>query len=206
MDDTERKDEPQAGRRRWPRWKICLLLALCAAAVVAYNVLRFAPIGERTITVRPLDKLSDTGQGTEIWIKRLLVDGVERPPEEVFSGTWICEDGYYLWRNYDQAEGMTDSLTASFPAGTEVDIVFQSNVWRGIVRVTDGYVIPAPYDVNCWSDNTKDTGEVSYLRARMSPGIIRAIRVVLVYVFIWLAVVCIRAIRRKRRRRAPAGG
>lgn len=45
---------------------------------------------ERTITIRALDQRRDAAEGSEIWIKSVVVDGVEHSPEEVYSSlrTW----------------------------------------------------------------------------------------------------------------------
>lgn len=202
-------DEGERGDRRMSRkTKRCIVLLCAAALLLLYIILRFAPIGERTLTVKALDKKSDIGQGSEIWIKSVVIDGVETPPEEVFSGTWLSDEGYLKWRNYDMPEGATDTLTATFPSGTEVDIRFQTNKWRGIARVKDGYILRSIYDVDCWSD-TEAGDQLAYYRdRRMSLGIIRALRVVLIYVLIWAAVVLIRkrlAIRKQEpSRKKPA--
>ena len=117
---------PQKGRGKLKR---LLPIILLAAAGLAFLVLRFAPIGGRTITLTALNEKSDLGEGTEIWLKSVLIDGEEMAPEDVLEGTWVSENGYYKWRDFDQADGMTDSLTMTLPAGTDVDFLFESNRW-----------------------------------------------------------------------------
>lgn len=208
MENTD-KTEGAPARARMSRRRIAIaILAAFGVLLAVYTVLRLAPIGERTITVRALDKESDIGKGTEIWIESVTVNGEEKAPEDVFSGTWITEDGLYGWRNYDQPEGMTGTLTATFPAGTDVDIRFHTNKWQGIVRIKDGYLIKNQYDVDCWSDSEEKDQTVSYLDKRMPLSVIRVLRVLLVYAVIWLAVVIIRdrLARRKQDRARTAPG
>ncbi len=181
------------------RWKKLLLIILLAAAALTFLVLRLAPIGDRTITLTALNKKSDLGEGTEIWLKSVLIDGVETAPEDVLEGTWVSENGYYKWRDFDQADGMTDSLTMTVPAGTDVDFLFESNRWRGVVRVHDGYIIQGLYDVNCWSSSDEGDHLISYREVRMAPGPIRVIRLLMIYLVCGLAFMWIRDAKRASR-------
>lgn len=148
------------------RWMIPVLLPV--GAVI--SVFLFLQITEgQTITVRAAHQKNRAAEGMEVWIKSVTADGKEYAPEDVFSSGWLSENGYLKWRNYKQPDGMTDSISAVFPAGADVDILFETNKWRGIAEVQEGKWFSRIYQVDCYSDSeTVDRNWVSYRTSRTS--------------------------------------
>lgn len=182
----------------WPRPLKKTLRLFVPAAVSLVSVVIAAVIiswgAFRTVTVTALNDKNAAAEGTEIWIKSVMINGIEHAPEDVFSDGWLCEDGYLKWRNYDQPKGMTDSLTAVFPAGSQVGITFQTNVWRGKAEILDGSGVYMVYTVDCYA-NTKDRqsdGSSTELKVFSGIGIDRETRVKLAKV--GLAVLLISSI------------
>ena len=192
--------DKQARRQiRVKNWRLWALAGIAILTLV-YTFLRQAPIGERTITLTARGEQESVADGSEIWLRRVEIDGKEYAPEEVFTGKWIEEKGYYVWRDFDQPEGMTDSLKATFPGDADVDMYFESNRWRGILRVQDGCILPRLYRVNCYRDTGAEDELISYKQTRMAPGILRAARLLLFYATAWILITEIRQRILNRRR------
>lgn len=153
----------------WPR-PLCqtlkrtgpvLLIGVAALAIAI--VLQYTT--ERIITLKALDQKNVQSEGTEVWLKDVVVNGTIYPAEECFSGGWMVSDEYLKWRNYDQEEGMHDQVTASFDVDDTVQLIFDSNKWRGKVEVRDGWKVST---LDCYKASetgtlVRDLGEMDWV-------------------------------------------
>lgn len=162
----------------WPRpikqslHYLALGAALCAVVCGVFFIVQRMEADDTVFSVRALDSGNESAEGSEIWIKSVVIDGVEQAPETVFSWGWIIEDGYLKWRNYDQPEGLPDVVYATIPGQHDVDILFQSNRWRGIAEVREGKYVTFKYKVDCYSNVDGDTSAIlNYRDVRTFSGI-----------------------------------
>ena len=49
-------------------------------------------------------------EGTEIFIKKVIINGKSESPVGVFSSGWIEKDGGLLWRDYDQPDNIKNTI------------------------------------------------------------------------------------------------
>lgn len=157
-------------------------LVLCIAAYVLWN-----GGTENYLEIRALDQKNGVSEGTEVWLQSVKIDGVDYAPEEIFSGGWIAEDGFLKWRGYDQPFELNHSIKAEIPADAEVDLLFDTCKWRGLVEVRQSKVISIVID--CYSDGGREDGKtVSYLEKRSLAGIRINGKVMFILIFAVLAV------------------
>ena len=74
---------------------------------------------------------NEKAEGSEIFLKEVIVNGGSKNPADIFSEGWIEKDGGLLWRNYDQIDGMKDSISADFKSGDDVVLVLKQNKCQG---------------------------------------------------------------------------
>ncbi len=118
------------------RWtlKRLFLLFLIAALTMAIGVV-FARTAETAVTITALKEKNESAEGTEIWLQKVIVDGEEYAPDELFSGDWAKEDGWLKWRAYDKDADSKRKLTGSIPRGSEIQLVFDACKWRGLAEL-----------------------------------------------------------------------
>lgn len=87
------------------------------------------------VQIKATDTHNDSALGSEIWLKEVIINGKGYDPSEYFSDGWIKEDGYLKWRSYDKTNEIKDTINAEFKVNDEVQLIFSSNKWRGIVEV-----------------------------------------------------------------------
>lgn len=87
------------------------------------------------ITIAATGDKNSLSEGTEIWIKQVIVDGKSYSPKKLFKGTWIIKNDEVGWRDYDKPEGLENYINGNIPVGKDRKIVFESNKYRGIVDV-----------------------------------------------------------------------
>jgi hypothetical protein len=82
---------------------------------------------------------NENAEGVEIVIKSVLVDGIKYEPRGVFKSGWIeRNDGFLGWRDYDVPKGLEKTITGLLPEGADIQIIFDSNKWRGIATIVAG--------------------------------------------------------------------
>ena len=125
----------QAEQKIWKR--TIFLFAVCIVVIFTAIMLQYTTA--HTIVITALNQKNEQAEGSEIWLKSVIVNQEDYPANEIFSDNWIWEDGYLKWRSYSQKEGMTAQIRASFDIDDEVQLVFDSNQWRGKVEIRDGW-------------------------------------------------------------------
>lgn len=127
----------------WPLSKtlkkiLPVLFVLTVVALIVLVVQRFSVNDGNNLVIEALNEKNTASGGEEVWLLGITIDGKEALPEEYFGSGWIVEDGALIWRPYDQKEGMSNSISAHFQPGTQVELKFQTNKWRGIAQVSNG--------------------------------------------------------------------
>lgn len=117
-------------------WPVLGVLSAVALAVLA--VQRFSMNDGSDLVIEALKEKNMASDGEEVWLLGITVDGKDALPEEYFGSEWIAEDGALIWRPYDQKEGLPNSISAHFQPGTQVELKFQTNKWRGMAQVSCG--------------------------------------------------------------------
>ncbi len=136
----------------------------CAVIIIQTN-------GQRRITVTALDQRNDAAEGSELLITGVSVDGTDYSAADFFSEGWINEGGRLRWRSYDQPSGMHNSVSAEVPALAKVDILFETNKWRGCAQVQEGKYFSLVYQVDCYSDSDEGGHALNYFSVRKLSGI-----------------------------------
>lgn len=143
---------------------------LMVGAVILGGFVIVGSHGDNTVAVKALNEKNNAAEGSEIRIRAVVIDGVEHAPEDYFSQGWLSEDGCLKWRNYDQPEGMSDTIYATFPKDADTDILFETNKWRGVAQVTQSGLVSFVYDVDCYSESEDNSNILSYQVAKSFSG------------------------------------
>lgn len=119
-------------KKTLPFWGGALAIALILFSV--QQIAEREPSNDLIITA--LNEKNEASDGSEIWLMEVRVNGESHPPSEYFGESWIRKNNTLIWRSYDQKEGMPDSISAQFDSGTDVELIFQTNKWRGIAQIS----------------------------------------------------------------------
>lgn len=143
---------------------------LVIAAIFCGSLCFFWQTMDAPFTIKALGEKNAAAKGSEIWIKSVVIDGKEYKPEQLFSEGWINENSYLKWRNYDQPFEMKDTIFAAVPRGKDIDILFDSNKWRGQVLVQRGQVLS--YVIDCYSNSDRaDNNTIAYSTGKTLSGL-----------------------------------
>lgn len=113
--------------------KLCPVLLLFVAVFGgAFFVQTQLDTNVKIIATGTKDKKAE---GTEIFIKKVIINGKSESPVGIFSSGWIEKDGGLIWRDYDQSDNMKDNVYANFKNGDDVTLVLKKNKWQGKARI-----------------------------------------------------------------------
>ena len=115
-----------------PLWGGVLVVGLIVFAVQHIIEQKNAP----NVVISALNDKNKAADGSEIWLMKVTVNGVDYPPSDYFGDSWIQKENILIWRSYEQKEEMPDIISAKFEPGTHVELTFQTNKWRGKAQVT----------------------------------------------------------------------
>ena len=87
------------------------------------------------ITITATGDKNPASEGSEVWIKDIIVDGKSYSPKKFFKGTWIIKNNEVGWKDYDQPDGLENNIGGKIPLGKDRKIIFESDKYRGIVSV-----------------------------------------------------------------------
>lgn len=114
-------------------WILCILVSLLIT--VLFGRTFYHSLQDYYGTKITLTALSD-----EVRLQYVQVDGRIIPITESEQGNWIRYKGnpdYLGWANYGNEGSFTAQITIKVPAGTQRNLMFQTNVWRGDVEIED---------------------------------------------------------------------
>lgn len=115
------------------------LLGLCALFI---SISVSAPLRPtRQLTLTALGEKNPAAAGCEITLSSVKLNGIKEsvPPSVSGSWTWLKKD--YRWfpvGDERRADDQTDSVTFSFDALAQVELVFTGNPWKGVVELESG--------------------------------------------------------------------
>lgn len=90
------------------------------------------------ITIEALDKKNPFSKGTEIWLIGLIVNDLYCPIDNVYHEKWLKNKNMLGWRFYDIDDDIKKSIKIGVPTSDNIKVVFDSNKWRGKVKITWG--------------------------------------------------------------------
>ncbi len=133
------------------------IVCLCAALISLSAADAAAP--KRIVTVMALQEKNEAAASCELTIDRIKVNGRELEEFTPSSGKWCLYKGQYRWFEPGDkrlTSEITESVSFTFSAADEVEIVFWGNKWKGKAaveadgerRVVDTYRA-ADGDVSC---------------------------------------------------------
>jgi len=111
---------------------VCVLAALVSLAVAD------AAAPKRTVTITALREKNESAVSCELTINRIKVNGRELEEFTPSSGKWCLYNGQYRWFEPGDkrlTEESTESVSFTFSAADEVEIVFWGNKWKGKAEV-----------------------------------------------------------------------
>ena len=113
-----------------------LLISLMASFLLNEVIFREILTAKQSIKITALGEKNKDAQGNEIWIKGVIVDKKWYNAVDIFKNTnWIKKDDHILiWRDYDISDEISDTITGEIPYGEKINIVFDSNIWRGKLK------------------------------------------------------------------------
>jgi len=112
-------------------------------------------INENKITLTATDEQNELAEGSEIWIKSIIIDGKQYSAREIFTEGWIEKEELLGWRAYDQYNELQNQITGFIPDGKEYRILFEANKWRGKVKIS---FIGQEILFDCYKDS--ENGEI----------------------------------------------
>ena len=115
-----------------PLWGSIVVVALIVFVVQRIEERKNSP----NVVITALNEKNEAADGSEIWLMKVTVNGVDYPPSDYFGDSWIQKENILIWRSYEQKEEMPDIISAKFEPGTHVELTFQTNKWRGKAQVT----------------------------------------------------------------------
>lgn len=121
---------------------MCSLTLALAVSIGMVNVITgfidSKSIEYDNITITATGEKNEKSEGTEVWVKGVVVDGKWYEADEIFENKWIGRDNCLLgWREYDQPNNFTNTLNGKVPQGKKRELIFEGNKWRGkaIVKI-----------------------------------------------------------------------
>ena len=114
-----------------PLWGSIVVVALIVFVVQRIEERKNSP----NVVITALNEKNEAADGSEIWLMRVTVNGVDHRPSDYFGNSWIEKEDALVWRAYEQKEEMPDTISAKFEPGTNVELTFQANKWRGKAQI-----------------------------------------------------------------------
>lgn len=115
-----------------------LVITSFFAIVMLFPLLSYFCSQQYEVQIIASNEKNSASDGKEIWLEQVVINDIIYQPTQIFSPGWISEETAYVWRNYKQSEGMSDSIHATFSRKDSVKLIFQRNKWRGIVQIRMG--------------------------------------------------------------------
>lgn len=145
--------------------KIILIILLLFNSIIVFKIYNITDINvkKEIITIKAMGKANTLAKGNEIWLRNILVNNKEYNISEPLKGRWCSINTdlkkIYGWRSYNVSENITDEIEIEIPAGKNRQIVFEKNIWRGLVEVRYNN---KNYIVDCY-ENTEITNNFIFL-------------------------------------------
>ena len=146
---------------------IYILGSLVFALCILFTLNNLGKSGK--VQIKATDTHNESALGSEVWLKEVIVNGKSYAPSDYFSDGWINEDGFLKWRNYDAPDSLKDTIYTEFKSGDSVQLVFDSNKWRGIVRVISWN---GDQVMDCYSDTESSENSMYFDLHTVETGII----------------------------------
>lgn len=113
-------------------------LVLTLLSVMLSNSLETSPIKQAKLKFEALDKRDKESNGSEVWIKKITVDGINQNLKmmDITNTDWIYNDkGNGLFSNGETSNSI---MQVNLKYKNKIVITFDSHAWCGYVKVTNG--------------------------------------------------------------------
>ena len=143
-------------------WSKRISLKLLFAAIISIvltSILGWS-IGCRLLAdIKPIITLTVQGanpqaEGKEIWLYQINADKKRCKETDIINGTWLNEGNILIWRSYRTAYQQTNSIDIRLPSADDYELVFSSNIWRGLVSIS--YSEQEDIVVDCYRDSKSE--------------------------------------------------
>ena len=78
------------------------------------------------IKITALGEQNEQAEGSEIWLRKIIIDGKSYSFEQIFEEGWISKDGSLGWRVYEQPVGLEHEITGIIPYGEKRELIFEN--------------------------------------------------------------------------------
>ncbi|MGP1412206.1 MAG: glycosyltransferase family 39 protein [Peptoanaerobacter stomatis] len=116
-----------------------LIILIILNFFVSFKLISIFPQSKEVVTIVATGEKNISSQGNEIWLRNIIVDGRDYEIPKPLNGKWIWgnADGkeIYGWRTYNKSDDITDEIVLEIPVGKNRKIVFEKNIWRGLVEI-----------------------------------------------------------------------
>lgn len=104
--------------------------------IISYFLIESIFVPKQDVVVETFGEKNELSEGNEIWLKGVLIDGKYIEADEVFKGNWMTKDNSILiWRDYDVEKKLDSSVKGKVKKGDKIELVFDSNKWRGKAKI-----------------------------------------------------------------------
>lgn len=91
------------------------------------------------VEIIAMNEKNENSGGNDVYFRGASVDGKWYHATELCpKSSWLVKDYVLGWRNYDQPVGINSSLNFKIKAEKDIQFIFDSNKWQGLVKIKYG--------------------------------------------------------------------
>lgn len=140
------------------------------------------------IVITALNDADVNAEGNEVFIKEIVVDGEIYHSPRVKSGCWVYRNGRIGWRTYSTPIDITSSIEILIPVGSNREIIFESNIWRGKAKIqTENEV----FELNFYAPTENDSSYIVNLESSAKNDLLLNFLIQLLSSFLLLSLLVI---------------
>ena len=113
-----------------------ILLAIILLLMFLWSIAEKKFIKGDLVQIEATGESNDEAEGTEIWLTQVIVNDMNYSPSMLYEGKWLSDGNKVGWKAFDPVVASKNKENIVIPYGTNRKIVFESNKWRGICKVS----------------------------------------------------------------------
>ena len=164
--------------------RICLwgILIFSSLLLLNYYSHKTSSITGNPIIISTHGEQNALAEGSELWIRGILVDGRFYSATQIFETGWIVEDTSIGWKQYERPNdfsNMPSEISGIVPFGSAPVLLLESNRWRGIAHIS---FMGNEITVDCYSPDDEGERQVTLPE---STGSVKTARIEKVFFIVW---------------------
>lgn len=132
-------------RQMWGRFEkgtwLIQIGFMILSVFLSFSCENIFPAPMQTVTVVAKNEKNERSGDVQVYLEDVRVDGVSQGVPAPSSGEWVWYNKLYCWfKEGDErcTDSMTQQITFELPVSEDVQLVFLSNPWKGLVSVGSG--------------------------------------------------------------------